>query len=176
MIYEEATIKERSPYLEYIFTPSPIVRVSALAANLSPNAEQQDAALPTAFTVRPAGGSPYMLEQFGKTKTNLTNSCSPPSSNPEKTSGNPSTSASSTGNSKKRSIEDTPDDASLHRNGGNGNPKRPRKTTSSSEGTGKRWACPYYQKEPHRYCTEGLFGDYRNCSKSPGFSEVHRVK
>lgn len=36
----------------------------------------------------------------------------------------------------------------------------------------RRWACPFYQREPHRYC----LGKWRLCAKSPGFREVHRVK
>jgi hypothetical protein len=40
----------------------------------------------------------------------------------------------------------------------------------------KMWACPYYKREPHRYCVVTELGDFRKCAKSPGFSEVHRVK
>jgi hypothetical protein len=58
-------------------------------------------------------------------------------------------------------------------NRGGGNGKRPKNTLDQhSESTTRRWACPYYQREPHRYC----LGKWRLCAKSPGFSEVHRVK
>jgi len=40
----------------------------------------------------------------------------------------------------------------------------------------QKWACPYYQREPHRYCVETEFGDFRKCARSPGFDQVHRVK
>jgi hypothetical protein len=38
------------------------------------------------------------------------------------------------------------------------------------------WACPFYQREPHRYCDKTELGDFRKCARSPGFPEVHRVK
>ena len=43
-------------------------------------------------------------------------------------------------------------------------------------GSRQKWACPYYQREPHRYCVETEFGDFRKCARSPGFDQVHRVK
>jgi hypothetical protein len=56
---------------------------------------------------------------------------------------------------------------------GGGNGKRPRTRQESQTGNAiRRWACPYYQREPHRYCQ----GKWRICAKSPGFREVHRVK
>jgi hypothetical protein len=45
-----------------------------------------------------------------------------------------------------------------------------------STGDRKRWACPFYRREPHLYCIATEFGDFRACAKSPGFSELHRVK
>ena len=57
--------------------------------------------------------------------------------------------------------------------GGGGNSKRPKTRQESQTGnTTRRWSCPYYQREPHRYCQ----GKWRLCAKSPGFREVHRVK
>jgi len=38
------------------------------------------------------------------------------------------------------------------------------------------WACPFYKREPHRYCDKTELGDFRKCARSPGFPEVHRVK
>ncbi|KAE9371696.1 hypothetical protein N431DRAFT_467857 [Stipitochalara longipes BDJ] len=38
------------------------------------------------------------------------------------------------------------------------------------------WACPFYRREPHRYCDITELGDFRKCAKSPGFPELHRVK
>jgi hypothetical protein len=38
------------------------------------------------------------------------------------------------------------------------------------------WACPFYQREPGRYCEKTELGDFRKCAKSPGFSELHRIK
>ena len=79
------------------------------------------------------------------------------------------------GNKRKRSSEERRD-GSPGENGDDGGQKRMRKFSSPPKSVVGRWACPYYQKDPHHYCMEGAFADYRKCSKSPGFAEVHRVK
>jgi hypothetical protein len=58
-------------------------------------------------------------------------------------------------------------------------PKKRRKRELSSYAdslTGPQWACPFYRREPYRYCVVTRFGDFRKCAKSPGFSSPHRVK
>jgi hypothetical protein len=60
---------------------------------------------------------------------------------------------------------------------GDNNPRKRQKLYSGLDvGEGPKWACPFYQREPERYCVETEFGDFRNCAKSPGFVQVHRVK
>jgi len=98
------------------------------------------------------------------------NSHNPPTSTP--------INSSSSGSGQKRPSDNGAEWWSPSGNGGDGdgNRKRPRKSPSSPGRSGKRWACPYYLRDPHKYCVESEFGDYRKCSKSPGFGEVHRVK
>jgi len=57
-----------------------------------------------------------------------------------------------------------------------GNLKRPKLHAKCQGGLVRKWACPYYQRMPHYYCVETEYGDFRKCARSPGFSEVHRVK
>lgn len=99
----------------------------------------------------------------------------PSSSNSQNPLGNTPSRTNSTGSGQKRQSDDG-NYSNLSGNSEQGNGKRPRNTSRPSSGSTKRWACPYYKRDPHRYCVEGDFGDYRKCSRSPGFSEVHRVK
>jgi hypothetical protein len=69
--------------------------------------------------------------------------------------------------------------SSSKRGNGDGQPnKRQKQTLPSHDGsnTGPRWACPFYQREPHIYCVLTQYGDWRKCAKSPGFQDPHRVK
>ncbi|KAH0559336.1 hypothetical protein GP486_004144 [Trichoglossum hirsutum] len=61
-------------------------------------------------------------------------------------------------------------------NEGEGNRKRLNLDSNYQGGLVRRWACPFYQRSPHRYCVQTEYGDFRKCAKSPGFREVHRVK
>jgi len=54
--------------------------------------------------------------------------------------------------------------------------KRPKLDGEIDARSRQKWACPFYQREPHRYCIETEFGDFRKCARSPGFDQVHRVK
>jgi hypothetical protein len=102
---------------------------------------------------------------------------------PAQPSGPPTTSNCNTGNSnlnQTRPVVNGQKRASSDGNGSSppgdnsdGNRKRPRTKAEPPSGSSRRgWACPYYQREPHRYC----IGEWRLCAKSPGFSQVHRVK
>lgn len=74
-------------------------------------------------------------------------------------------------NGQKRASND--DDEKFPGEGDDGDRKRPRIRLKPRPEIGPhRWACPYYQREPHRYC----IGKWHLCAKSPGFSQVHRVK
>ncbi|RDW71579.1 hypothetical protein BP6252_08142 [Coleophoma cylindrospora] len=77
-------------------------------------------------------------------------------------------------NTQKRGLSDN--DSDFPERGDKDDRKR-RKTSfiDSSDIDNKKWACPCYQKEPHRYCVETELGDWRKCAKSSGFKEVHRV-
>lgn len=83
--------------------------------------------------------------------------------------------ASSNINQKRLLDEDDkypPDD-----NDDDNDPRKKQKLSEKlDEGHCQMWACPYYQREPHRYCVRTELGDFRKCAKSPGFSDVHRVK
>ncbi|KAI9859775.1 MAG: hypothetical protein M1813_006492 [Trichoglossum hirsutum] len=57
-----------------------------------------------------------------------------------------------------------------------GNQKRLKLDPKCQGNMGRGWACPFYQRSPHRYCVETEYGDFRKCAKSPGFREVHRIK
>jgi hypothetical protein len=60
---------------------------------------------------------------------------------------------------------------------GDNNPRKRQKLYGGLDmGEGPKWACPFYKREPERYCVETEFGDFRKCAKSPGFPQVHRVK
>lgn len=76
---------------------------------------------------------------------------------------------------KKRSSNADDDDVDPAENGDNGDDKQQKTSELSSGGITKRWACPFYQRDPNYYCMEREFGNYHNCSKSVG-NEVHRVK
>jgi hypothetical protein len=82
------------------------------------------------------------------------------------------TTTAQTGTGRKRAPSDG-DGSSPSGDRGDGNGKRPKARVALQPGSNnRRWACPYYQREPHRYC----LGEWRLCAKSPGFSQVHRVK
>jgi hypothetical protein len=60
---------------------------------------------------------------------------------------------------------------------GDNNPRKRQKLYGGLDmGEGPKWACPFYQREPERYCVETELSDFRKCAKSPGFPQVHRVK
>lgn len=98
----------------------------------------------------------------------------PSSSNSQRPPEN--TPTNSTGSVPKRLSDDGSGFSNPSGESGDGKRKRPRNVSQTPSGSTKKWACPYYQRDPHSYCVVGDFGDYRKCSKSPGFSEVHRVK
>jgi hypothetical protein len=88
--------------------------------------------------------------------------------------GSGSENSKSNFNNKKRGFEEG-DDNSSHI--GDKDHSKRRKSNEASSLQGRRgWACPYYQREPHNYCVQTGFGDFRKCARSPGFKEVHRVK
>jgi len=100
----------------------------------------------------------------------------PSSFNFSQSEGNSEHPASNSSSQKRRMVEDdaqSPD-------GGDNNDNNPRKRQKDFGGLDvggrQKWACPYYQREPHRYCVETELGDFRKCAKSPGFVQVHRVK
>ncbi len=100
----------------------------------------------------------------------------PSSSNSQNPHGNTLTPTNSTGSVPKRLSDDGSGYSNPSDNSGDGKRKRPRNISQTTLEPMRRWACPYYQRDPHFYCVAGDFGDYRKCSRSPGFSEVHRVK
>jgi hypothetical protein len=100
----------------------------------------------------------------------------PSSSNSQIRPGNTPTPTNSTGSVPKRLSDDGSGYSNPSGNSGDGRRKRPRNTSLTPSVSSRRWACPYYQRDPHSYCVAGDFGDYRKCSRSPGFSQVHRVK
>lgn len=82
--------------------------------------------------------------------------------------------ANSTPRGGKRGRDDEDDESG--NSGDTGPHKKQKHNGESNHPFRQKWACPYYQREPHRYCVETDFGDYRKCAKSPGFDQVHRVK
>jgi hypothetical protein len=105
------------------------------------------------------------------------------SSTPPQSQGNGSAEsstehASSSGSGKKRPLRDGSESPGDGDNDKNGDETRKclRLNSQNQEDMALRWACPFYQRSPHRYCVETEYGDYRKCAKSPGFSGVHRVK
>ena len=100
----------------------------------------------------------------------------PCSSNSQHPHGNTPTPTNSTGSVPKRLSDDGSGYSDPSGNSGDGKRKKLRNVSQTPSGSMRRWACPYYQRDPHFYCVAGDFGDYRKCSRSPGFSEVHRVK
>jgi hypothetical protein len=100
----------------------------------------------------------------------------PSSSNLQRPPGNTPTPTNSTSSVPKRLSDDGSGYSDPSGNGEDGKRKRPRNVSQTPSGSTRKWACPYYQRDPHSYCVIGDFGDYRKCSRSPGFSEVHRVK
>lgn len=101
--------------------------------------------------------------------------CSSSSSNPQNPAADSLNVITSIGGSKKRSSDDDDDGSSPVENGRNGDGKQQKTSELSAGGLNKRWACPFYQREPGYYCMEREFGNYHNCSKSRG-NDVHRVK
>jgi hypothetical protein len=75
----------------------------------------------------------------------------------------------------KRTLGDD-DKESPERDDNDNRRKRPRLNGGIDARSRQKWACPFYQREPHRYCVETEFGDFRKCARSPGFDQVHRVK
>jgi hypothetical protein len=59
---------------------------------------------------------------------------------------------------------------------GNGDSEQQRTSELSPDRPTKRWACPFYQRNPDYYCMKREFGDYRACTRSGGFDQVHRIK
>jgi hypothetical protein len=102
-------------------------------------------------------------------------SCSSSSSNTQNPAADSLDVSTSIGKSRKRSSDDDDDGLNPAENGGNGDGKQQKTSEVSSGGLTKRWACPFYQRNPSYYCMEREFGNYHNCSKSPG-NKVHRVK
>jgi hypothetical protein len=100
----------------------------------------------------------------------------PSSSNSQNPHGNTPTPTNSTGSVPKRLSDDGSGYSNPSGNSGDGKRKRPRNVSQTPSRSTRKWACPYYQRDPHSYCVLGDFGDYRKCSRSPGFREVHRVK
>jgi hypothetical protein len=95
------------------------------------------------------------------------------SSNSQRLAPKPLDAAFRAGNGKRQSNNEDESGSSPPGDGSNGDRKRSR---VSSEVSKKKWACPFYRRNPRYYCMEREFGDYRSCSKRHGFSEVHRVK
>lgn len=83
-------------------------------------------------------------------------------------------SSKSISNSKKRASRDG--DGEPPDTDDEGRHKKRRLKGKSNTKDRRKWACPFYQREPHRYCVETEFGDFRKCARSPGFDLVHRVK
>jgi hypothetical protein len=98
----------------------------------------------------------------------------PPSSNFSQV-GSASKHKQSNKGSQKRTLDD--DDHGSSDRDDNNNRRKRQKYYGGIEAKGRqKWACPFYQREPHRYCFETEFGDFRKCARSPGFDQVHRVK
>ena len=98
----------------------------------------------------------------------------PPSFSPPRIESSSRHTASKSSGQKRAQDED--DEESPDRSGDNNPPKRQKVYDGMDAGCRQKWACPFYQREPERYCVETEFGDFRKCSKSPGFNQVHRVK
>ncbi|RDW85220.1 hypothetical protein BP6252_02810 [Coleophoma cylindrospora] len=81
--------------------------------------------------------------------------------------------SNSASNGKRRGPHDEQDEFRNSDNNERG--KRQKVNGDCNAGARQKWACPYYQREPHRYCVETEFGDFRKCARSPGFDQVHRV-
>jgi hypothetical protein len=76
--------------------------------------------------------------------------------------------------SQKRPLDEDDEEPS---NNGDNNPRKRQNLNGTLDAECRRtWACPFYQREPHRYCDITELGDFRKCAKSPGFVELHRVK
>jgi hypothetical protein len=83
-------------------------------------------------------------------------------------------SSKSISNSKKRASRDG--DGESPDTDDEGHHKKRKLNGESNTKDRRKWACPFYQREPYRYCIETEFGDFRKCARSPGFDQVHRVK
>jgi hypothetical protein len=87
--------------------------------------------------------------------------------------GNSLTPSSSSKSGERKRASSDGDGSSPPGDGGDGRRKRFKtRPEPQPQESNRRWACPFYQREPHRYC----LGKWRLCAKSPGFREVHRVK
>jgi hypothetical protein len=80
----------------------------------------------------------------------------------------------SVSNSKKRASRDGDSEPPDTDDEGRRKKRKLRKESNTKDR--RKWACPFYQREPYRYCVETEFGDFRKCARSPGFDLVHRVK
>ncbi|RFU30669.1 hypothetical protein B7463_g5654, partial [Scytalidium lignicola] len=67
------------------------------------------------------------------------------------------------------------EDDGLFNSGNNALHKKQKFNGETEADPRQKWACPFYQREPHRYCVETEVGDFRKCARSPGFDQVHRV-
>jgi hypothetical protein len=83
-------------------------------------------------------------------------------------------SSKSISNSKKRASRDG-DGEPLDTDDGGHHKKRKLNGESNTKDR-RKWACPFYEREPYRCCVETESGDFRKFARSPGFDQVHRVK
>ena len=88
--------------------------------------------------------------------------------------GSASENTQSSQGGQKRSLGD--DDRESPERDDNSRRKRPKMYGGVTAKSRPKWACPFYQREPHRYCVETEISDFRKCARSPGFDQVHRVK
>jgi hypothetical protein len=104
----------------------------------------------------------------------------PEGSRPPKTIPTSHTPGNTSQQSKDARKRPSDNNGSPGRGGGDpGSPKRPKMGAPPAclAQNERGWACPFYARDPEKYCAQGEFADYRRCSRSPGFqSDVHRVK
>lgn len=98
----------------------------------------------------------------------------PPSSFNGPLSGSGTGNSTSSLNNKKRDSDNGDDDRSHL--GIEDSRKKQKISEECNKRQRQKWACPYYQREPHRFCVVTESGDFRKCARSPGFDQVHRVK
>lgn len=99
----------------------------------------------------------------------------PPSSSDVSQDGSAPERTQSSNGGRKRSLGDD-DKESPDQDDDNNGRKRQKLHGGIDARSRQKWACPFYQRESHRYCVETEFGDFRKCARSPGFDQVHRVK